>query len=199
MLRHISRPIDLGGVPITWIDLSPLSQHWKGPSSPELGHVITGEVVPVEQQELIDIGCRELQTRSLLWPVMPSSGCTIGISVVVFNCQTFISGIRVVPSNQSYNCITDYNGILGFIDPSSETCFSIQATENLQGFEVAVKASGIVGLRILIKGVEDCCSKWVGDTGSGEPEVAFGRLIPGNGRENFAIAAGFDIRSLLSR
>lgn len=125
---------------------------------------------------------------------MSSSGrCTISVSHLSFNSKTFISGICVVPSGQSYNCETDYNGTLGLTSQPSETCFSIEATENLQGFEVAVRASGIVGLRILIGGREDRCSEWIGDIGTGGPEVAFGRLIPRNGCQIFAIAAGFDV------
>lgn len=198
VLQHLSRHRPVCGVPFAWNDLSPLLQHWEGPSRPELGRIITGEVVNIDQQELMDIGCRELHVRGVVWPVMSCcSGCTIAISLISFNYQTFISGICVVPSNQTYSREIDRNSTLGVTNPPSETQISLQAAEHLQGFEVAVKASGIVGLRLLIGGVQDRCSEWVGDIGTGGPEVAIGRLIPGAGRRIFALAAGFDVHHLL--
>ncbi len=193
LIRLLSRHEGMSGISIAWNDLSPLELHGKRRSSPELGPCINGETMD-EHARLIYHGCRESTVRSMLWPeVSAHNGYRVGISIVSFNHQVFISGIRLCSLAQSQARSITQDRTLGLIDPSSEACFDIQPSENLAGFRVAVKTTGIVGLKLFVDGSQCRSSEWVGDVSTGGPDVAFGTLLPRQGREVFAVAAGFDV------
>ena len=198
VLKLLSKSNGLSGVSITWDDHAPLAwprrSEWPRTvlSDLGLGQVITGEALSKEISSLMSLGCREVEVRSVIWPTaLPHGGCNINISTLSLNHQVYISGIRI--SYKTYRHEISHEYSLGLINPSSEHSISISDTEVLQGFEVAVTASGIVGLRVFIQGLQSRCSAWVGETGTGGPDIGFGRLLAREGHSIFAVAAGFDV------
>ena len=179
---------------ITWADLSPLSDFTTPFADFSIDHIITGQSIASEHAAPMSIGCRELEVQSLVWPPDSSTiGCSIGVSVVTFGCQIFVSGIRILPLGGILSSVRNAPPDLGHIVYIRETIIHCEPYETLEEVDVAVSAAGIHGLRLHFNGPRKRCTDWIGHTSNGKPDTGFGKLYLGQGKRLAAIAAGLDV------
>lgn len=189
------RGTKLHGLPITWDDLSG-SGCQKPAGKPRPGKIITTESM-ARLSEKLHVGSREIAVRRLLLHPEQQTICAVGVTTVIFNSQTFVSGLRVVFNDSTAGT---YNGRpLGYVDSNSEHFLWVPPEENFAGLEVATCVNGIVAVRLILEaGPRRYSSAWVGDIGNGEPDIAFGKLLcPRSEIRSFDLAASFDVSGTL--
>ncbi len=193
LIRLLASQKGMHGTSVAWDDLSPLKLHEMRGSRIELGPCVSGETTD-EHERLMYRGCRESTVRSMLWPEHSAhNGYRVGVSVVSFNHQIFISGIRICSLDMGPDWKTADDRYLGLIDPCSEKFFNIYPSDDLGSLTIAVKAGGIVGLK-LARDFQGCClPSWMGDGRTVGQDVALGKLQTRRGHRLFAVAAGFDV------
>ncbi|KAF2799429.1 hypothetical protein K505DRAFT_370966 [Melanomma pulvis-pyrius CBS 109.77] len=87
---------------------------------------------------------------------------------------------------------------IGLVIPSTEKAMFLENLDWLEGLEVAVTVSGIVGLRILVQSPNGQYSHTAGDFDTTTPDVGIRKLLPYNGRRLFAITVGLDACKFIS-
>jgi hypothetical protein len=109
---------------------------WKGPNA-------------LRQQSYLHFGYRELYVRSFQDPIGGSLCVGVGISVVSFNTQRYISGLRVyLASNTPDGGVTELS--VGFVHASIETCIAVEEARPLLGFMVAVSPKGVKAMKPVV-------------------------------------------------
>ncbi|KAL2012051.1 hypothetical protein VTN00DRAFT_4769 [Thermoascus crustaceus] len=190
------RGTKLHGLPITWDDLS--GSGCQNPAEKARpGKIITTESM-ARHSEKLHVGSREIAVRRLLLHPEQQTICAVGVTTVIFNSQTFVSGLRVVFNDSTAGT---YNGRpLGYVDSNSEHFLWVPPEENFAGLEVATCVNGIVAVRLILEaGPRRYSSAWVGDIGNGEPHIAFGKLLcPRSEIRSFDLAASFDAFKMIS-
>lgn len=185
---------DRRGVVTTWDDISPLSFQSDLPDL-AVGRVFRALSVAESYPYLLFEGCREIETRSLIWPQSSElKGYTVGISLISLDDGTFVSGIRILQNHVQNHA----QNSLGLINKSSETLIHIEPNISLEGFEVAVCLEGIVGLKPILGGSNCAEQRYIGSVSNRRPGIAFGRLLPRQGKRTFALSAGMDVSNLPS-
>jgi hypothetical protein len=161
------------------------------PLRPKAGRAISGKVEPADVY--LAVGCRQLRTGSLIFarPHIPDKLC-FGVSFIWFNSRFYVSGIRVWSSNSS----PDSACALGLVIPESEKVVLLDSLDYLEGLEVSVNISGILGLRFLVKNPRGRSSHTTGDFDTNAAGVGIGKLLPQRGAQVYGITAGLDVRHL---
>ncbi|KAJ9195175.1 hypothetical protein DTO164E3_6936 [Paecilomyces variotii] len=160
------------------------------PSPPK---IIVTELL-ARDRELLRVGSREVFIRSLHTSIKAQSISAVGISTVEFNARRFVSGIRLfIKPDVASECS------IGYITSSSEGLFRIAPEEKFAGFELATCDDGIVGVRMILEAQSHRhVSKWVGNIGKGEPDIAFGMLCLRCETSSFRLIGSFDAFKLIS-
>ncbi|KAJ9288696.1 hypothetical protein DTO021C3_3725 [Paecilomyces variotii] len=160
------------------------------PSPPK---IIVTELL-ARDRELLRVGSREVFIRSLHTSIKAQSISAVGISTVEFNARRFVSGIRLfIKPDVASECS------IGYITSSSEGLFRIAPEEKFAGFELATCDDGIVGVRMILEAQSHRhMSKWVGNIGKGEPDIAFGMLCLRCETSSFRLIGSFDAFKLIS-
>ena len=161
------------------------------PVNVRTGPMICGEVLTEDQRnETLRLGCRRLLSQRLIWPELSEFGhLDIGVSFIHIGSERFISGVRLLPGNSDRDC-TEVSSI-GLIGPSSEKKRRFQGV--LEGIDVAVNLSGIVGLSFLGRVSPSLSSIVFGDLDTGKPGLGVGKLIPSKGKKIYGLEAGLDV------
>lgn len=183
---------DRQGLVTSWDDTSLLSIH-SGLPDISIRCVFRGLSIAGDYPYLLFEGCREIETRSLIWP-QPSElkGYTVGVSFVSLDDETFVSGIRILQNHGPNHA----QNSLGLINKSSEALIHIEPNISLEGFEVAVCPEGIVGLKPILDGPSFIEPRYAGRVNKDRSGIAFGRLLPANGKRIYALSAGMDVSGL---
>ncbi|KAF2761048.1 hypothetical protein EJ05DRAFT_497614 [Pseudovirgaria hyperparasitica] len=159
--------------------------------------VISAEVIPESHAtDVLRIGSRKFGSSWLQWPQSDSSGqIKIGVSFTWFNGRSYVSGLRIWPTCFSGGSVVPQK--LGLIIPLTEevVCFDPCL---LDGLEIAITISGIVGLRFLTNSISGVSSHTTGDFGMTTPDVGVSRLFRHHESRIFAFEIGFDICKLVS-
>ncbi|KAL2867742.1 uncharacterized protein BJX67DRAFT_387638 [Aspergillus lucknowensis] len=132
-----------------------------------------------DRHQLLPSGNRKLHDRVVILPLDESVIKSIRIFTVLFNSQQFISGLLFQLVNPSTKALTDIS--LGYMSSSPSHLVEIALSIRALGFELAICALGVTGVRVLVAGNGYCGPEppWVGDTGSEKADCAFGRLTFG--------------------
>lgn len=164
-----------------------------------LTHHIGGESISKYHGEQLSFGCRQMDHRAAIIPSpllaarAPSSNWSYGVSLVTFNGREYVSSLRFISQSLEQDEHECRSGI-GYLLPPKESRFQFQDDEAISGIEVAVCASGVVGIKFLVTPPRDV-GGWVGRIDG--PDVAFGRLLPVAGNKLAAFAACTDVCGLL--
>ncbi|KAI9698629.1 MAG: hypothetical protein M1820_007428 [Bogoriella megaspora] len=154
--------------------------------------VISAEVISEDQAtDVLRIGSRRLVVDRLQWPQSDSPGqMKIGVSFTWFNGRSYVSGLRIWPSDYPYG--SNKSQQLGLIVLSTEkvVCFDSRL---LDGFEIALTISGIIGLRFLTNGVLGESAHTTGDFAMTTSDVGVARLFRHHESQISAIQMGFDV------
>jgi hypothetical protein len=135
-------------------------------------------------------GCRELYVRSFQDPIGGSLCVGVGISVVSFNTQRYISGLRVyLASNTPDGGVTELS--VGFVHASIETCIAVEEARPLLGFMVAVSPKGVKAMKPVVDWSSELELPWIGDINDGDTCLA--TLRPTSAAGMYTFAAGFDV------
>ncbi|PWY71256.1 hypothetical protein BO83DRAFT_417870 [Aspergillus eucalypticola CBS 122712] len=145
---------------------------------------------------LLESGCRKLYNSKLLLPITQGSIRSIETLITAFNSQTYISGFRFTLANDIGEKATR---CLGYTSCHMRPLANLDPCESIAGFGVAISAGGIVGVRLIVRrGYSTYKTKWVGETGCDEPDIAFGELIADGPVDELAISAHFDSFKLVA-
>ncbi|KAE8375394.1 hypothetical protein BDV26DRAFT_295046 [Aspergillus bertholletiae] len=145
------------------------------------------------------LGSPYLKNRHRMWcivsivlPVEEGYVRRICVSTNSFNSQKFIAGFHFQAFDSPTRSCVDYS--LGYISQGPEVKVEIPPAHRIGGFELAICANGVVGVRLVLR--EGSCiswSSWVGDIGDGGPNVAFATLSSlADGMQKFLLVVGFD-------
>jgi hypothetical protein len=181
---------------ISWNDTTLLPHN--GVVQPKIGRAISGELLSENQtSEELRVGSRILETKNLIWPQhLSSGGLCIAASFIRINSRSYVSGLRVrYPNNLRGK--PDISAI-GLVIPSTEEAMFLENPDWLEGLEVAVTVSGIIGLRFLVQSPNGQYSHTAGDFDATMSDVGIGKLFLCNGRRLFAITVGFDVCPFLA-
>ncbi|KAE8150641.1 hypothetical protein BDV25DRAFT_139639 [Aspergillus avenaceus] len=166
------------------------------PNGPAVGQVITTQTSS-DCRKYLRVGSRKLFERHLTMPLHTSTITRIRVSTVTFNSQEFVSGFCFEHLDASPLNPTVYR--LGYDLPGSQVFLDIPHRHRIVGFEVAARANGIAGIRAVLEDDSFCYhSPWVGDTGNGEPSIAFGKLSLSKELGHISLVAWFDAFKLIS-
>lgn len=154
--------------------------------------IVSAEVLPENRAtDVLRIGSRRLVVDRLQWPQPDSPGqMKIGVSFTWFNGRSYVSGLRIWPPGYPHG--SNESQQFGLIVPSIEkvVCFD---SSLLDGFEVALTISGIIGLRFLIKGVSGQSAHTTGDFAMKTPDVGVAKLFRHRVSQISGIQMGFDV------
>ncbi|RFU33930.1 hypothetical protein B7463_g2438, partial [Scytalidium lignicola] len=162
------------------------------------GCKIAGEVLLEScDTEELHVGCRRLESRTLIWPQSPRShDMKIGVSFVWINSRFYVSGLRLrLLNDDSINCDCD---AIGLIIPSTEKELLLRNQDQLQGLDIAIAPSGIVGLRFQLQGEYGQQTHSIGDFSFSMPDTGIGNLISHPESRLAAITIGFDACKFVS-
>lgn len=138
-------------------------------------------------------GCRELDLRAAYTTPAPDFAglypqrWSAGVSLVEVHSRSYISGIRFFAPDAGKG--HSPRSCLGFVSPD-EVEIQFEPHEFIEGVEVAVCNTGIVGIKFLTSGAS--AHGWTGCTDL--PDTAFGRLLPQEGKCIAALIAGLDVK-----
>ncbi|OOF91952.1 hypothetical protein ASPCADRAFT_509878 [Aspergillus carbonarius ITEM 5010] len=124
---------------------------------------------------LLQFGTRNIFDRSMLLPVMQGAITLVEVSTVTFNSQVFISGFRftlddAVAGDQKTRS-------LGYTSHAMQTVAVLSPFERVVGFDLAVCAGGLVGVRLVLRsGSRTKKTGWMGNACTNESDVAFGEM-----------------------
>ncbi|GMF80099.1 unnamed protein product [Aspergillus oryzae] len=155
------------------------------------GQIITTQF-STSCHEYLHVGSRKLSDTSIVLPVNEGEVRIIWLSMICFNSQKFIAGVRFQALDSSTQGCRNYS--LGYISRGSEVKVDIPLSHRIAGFELATRVNGVVGMRVVLqKGSDKSWTSWVGDVGDGDPNIAFGMLSLTKGLQRALIVAGFDV------
>lgn len=154
--------------------------------------VVSAEIMSEDQaQDVLQIGSRRLVVNHLQWPQSGSPGeMRIGVSFTPFNGRSYVSGLRIWRPDYSHDSSESQR--LGLIVPSTEKVVSFDP-HHLDGFEIALTISGIIGLRFLTKRVSGELAYTTGDFATTTPDVGVARLLRHHENQISAVQMGFDV------
>ncbi|GMG34658.1 unnamed protein product [Aspergillus oryzae] len=219
-IRHaLSSPLDSAYLKnrqrmwnIVTVNASLLAEHMKGSglsgdlhndnndSCPKLQNGLSelgrGQIITTQFStschEYLHVGSRKLSDTSIVLPVNEGEVRIIWLSMICFNSQKFIAGVRFQALDSSTQGCRNYS--LGYISRGSEVKVDIPLSHRIAGFELATRVNGVVGMRVVLqKGSDKSWTSWVGDVGDGDPNIAFGMLSLTKGLQRALIVAGFDV------
>ncbi|KAB8242493.1 hypothetical protein BDV35DRAFT_400075 [Aspergillus flavus] len=130
--------------------------------------------------EYLRVGSRKLSDTSIVLPVNEGEVRIIWLSMICFNSQKFIAGVRFQALDSPTQGCRNYS--LGYISRGSEVKVDIPLSHSIAGV-------------VLQKGSDKSWTSWVGDFGDGDPNIAFGMLSLTKGLQRALIVAGFDYSS----
>ncbi|KAE8332206.1 hypothetical protein BDV39DRAFT_217227 [Aspergillus sergii] len=160
------------------------------------GQIITTQF-STSGHEYLRVGSRKLFDRSIVLPVDEGKVRIIWLSLIRFNSQKFIAGVRFQALDSPTQGCRDYYS-LNYISRGSEVKVDIPLSHRIAGFELATRANGVVGMRVVLqKGSNKSWTSWVGDFGDGDPDIAVGMLSLTKGLQRALIVAGFDAFKML--
>ncbi|BAE61360.1 unnamed protein product [Aspergillus oryzae RIB40] len=219
-IRHaLSSPLDFAYLKnrqrmwnIVTVNASLLAEHMKGSglsgdlhndnndSCPKLQNGLSelgrGQIITTQFStschEYLHVGSRKLSDTSIVLPVNEGEVRIIWLSMICFNSQKFIAGVRFQALDSPTQGYRNYS--LGYISRGSEVKVDIPLSHRIAGFELATRVNGVVGMRVVLqKGSDKSWTSWVGDVGDGDPNIAFGMLSLTKGLQRALIVAGFDV------
>lgn len=136
--------------------------------------------------------------ENLVFPGFPSTHpIQINVSFIRFNCQTYISGIRVLKIHSSTAMDTSRAGL---ILPSNNTDdVWMDQGDELIGIQVSSAIDGIVGLSFHIRRWRSSTSLWraVGNFDTSMSEVGISNLHPPHNSAISGLRLGLDVRHFL--
>ena len=149
---------------------------------------ISGEIKRAEEN--LTTGCRELRTGNLVFPVLDNPGMLhIGVSFIWLHSRFYVSGLRV----WNVSTLPKASAVVGFIVPASEQEVCLDSLDCLEGIEVSVTVSGILGLRFLVKTPSGSTSLTVGDFKCNAAGDGITGLLPQKSAQIFGITIGLDV------
>ncbi|PIG90058.1 hypothetical protein AARAC_011762 [Aspergillus arachidicola] len=158
-------------------------------------HIITTQF-STSCHEYLRVGSRKLFDRSIFLPVNECEVRIIWLSMISFNSQKFIVGVHFQALDPPTQGCRNYS--LGYISRGSEVKMNIPLSHRIAGFELAARANGVVGMRVVLqKGSDKSWTSWVGEFGDGDPNIAVGMLSLTKGLQRALIIAGFDAFKML--
>ncbi|KAL2822775.1 hypothetical protein BDW59DRAFT_149120 [Aspergillus cavernicola] len=151
-----------------------------------------------DRHDLLRSGSRRLHDRAVVLPLDECAINSIRISTVLFNSQEFISGLQFQLLNPSTQTLTNIS--LGYMSPNANHFIEIAPSVRVIGFELAICARGVTGVRVVVdsdyRGPQP---QWVGDTGNGEVDIAFGMLSFGRKKaQQIRLIASFDAFKIIA-
>ncbi|KAK2794439.1 hypothetical protein FQN50_009909 [Emmonsiellopsis sp. PD_5] len=165
------------------------------PSHIQAGKVLQSEISLAPHDQLLQFGCRELSMQSIRWQTLTAfRSYRLGISVASFHRDKYISGLRIIPQDDQQPLALGLS--IGLIDKTSESIIEVTSPDVLEGFDIAVKESGICGLRPRFRNAT-LPAEFVGNYGNGEVDIAFGQLLFQEGKE-YVLFGGFDVCKMVS-
>ncbi|KAK2783590.1 hypothetical protein FQN53_009135 [Emmonsiellopsis sp. PD_33] len=165
------------------------------PSHIQAGRVLQSEISRAPYDRVLEFGCRELSLRSIRWQTLTGfRSYQLGISVASFYRDKYISGLRIIPQDDQQPLALGLS--IGLIDKTSESIIEVTSPDVLEGFDVAVKESGICGLRPRFRNAT-LPAEFVGNCGNGAADIAFGQLLFQEGKE-YVLFGGFDVCKMVS-
>ncbi|KAK2785953.1 hypothetical protein FQN51_003761 [Onygenales sp. PD_10] len=181
----------------TWTtsdDFSP-SEMDHVPSHIQVGKVLQSEISRAPHDQLLKFGSRVLSVQGIRCQILREfRSYRLGISVASFHREKYISGLRIIPPDNQQPLAFGLS--MGLIDKTSEYIVEVTSSDVLEGFDVAVKESGICGLRPRFHNAP-LPSEFIGSCGDGEADIAFGQLLFQEGEE-YVLFGGFDVCKMVS-
>ncbi|RDW93995.1 uncharacterized protein DSM5745_01317 [Aspergillus mulundensis] len=169
---------------------------------PAEAETLTSDVLPgrmvrtsafVDEHNLLPSGSRKLHDRVVVLPLGTCAIIRVNISTILFNSEKFVSGLQLGVVNTSTQAITNLS--LGFISPDHQL-IEIAPTVRITGFELATCPRGVTGIRAIVdRGPQP---QWVGDTGNGEAQFAFGILNFTREGSDILLVASFDAFKMIA-
>ncbi|KGO74307.1 hypothetical protein PITC_019770 [Penicillium italicum] len=157
----------------------------------EVADFFSGQLASVGADSPLDEGCRVLyhRTQSFVVPLQPYRQ-RIGISIIQFGAQSFISGINLFPCRER-NVV----GLrVGYQNSASERWIEIPKNSHVEALGVAFCSQGLTGIKFIYTGSNS--SGWLGD--SNGPGIANGTLSIPEGSNWHCLLVGLDRYKIVS-
>ena len=191
ILSNISKPLN------DIMNDEPVQRNENADSLQHSGHytcspIISAEVISEDHAtDVLRIGSRRLVNDRLQLPQPDSPGqVKIGVSFTWSSGRLYVSGLRIWLADYPYG--SNGSQRLGLIVPSTEkvVCFD---SHLLDGLEIALTISGIIGLRFLTSDVSGNFAYTTGDFAMTTPDVGVARLFRHCESQIAAMQMGFDV------